>query len=248
MFHLPSVNYVPNRFYVPDRFIWRQVPKWCIELKVSFLRVIKFMAQPTQTDPQFKLRLPADLKDRIESAASQSNRSMNAEIVAALEGAYPPPIRALFDYPLPDLGMLALHWHSGAWHYVNWDDWHRLRTRGENSGYFSKWIGQASYFVVVVVDGENQLCNLIVNHVLITSRGFEDVGFSLLTKAEKDDYAQLMTAVRHLPGDEDRLSELREKMLPAYRLPQNTIPKLKEILLQLATEETVDTLIKSRCA
>lgn len=47
------------------------------------------MAQPTQTDPQFKLRLPAALKDRIESAAAKNNRSMNAEMVAALEDAFP---------------------------------------------------------------------------------------------------------------------------------------------------------------
>lgn len=47
------------------------------------------MAQPTQNDPQFKLRLPAALKERIESAAAENNRSMNAEIVAALEEKFP---------------------------------------------------------------------------------------------------------------------------------------------------------------
>lgn len=47
------------------------------------------MAQPTQTDPQFKLRLPAALKERIENAASENNRSINAEIVAALEEKFP---------------------------------------------------------------------------------------------------------------------------------------------------------------
>ncbi len=43
------------------------------------------MAQPTQTDPQFKLRLPASLKQAIETAAAANNRSMNAEIVRRLE-------------------------------------------------------------------------------------------------------------------------------------------------------------------
>lgn len=46
------------------------------------------MVQPTQTDPQFKLRYPADLKARIEKSAKSNNRSMNAEIVAALEETY----------------------------------------------------------------------------------------------------------------------------------------------------------------
>lgn len=48
------------------------------------------MVQPTQTDPQFKLRFPADLKMRVEHAAAENNRSMNAEIVAALEEKFPP--------------------------------------------------------------------------------------------------------------------------------------------------------------
>lgn len=43
------------------------------------------MAQPTQTDPQFKLRMTSELKKQIEIAAIENNRSMNAEIVARLE-------------------------------------------------------------------------------------------------------------------------------------------------------------------
>lgn len=38
-----------------------------------------------QTDPQFKLRFPTPLKEAIERAAHQNNRSMNAEIIARLE-------------------------------------------------------------------------------------------------------------------------------------------------------------------
>lgn len=53
------------------------------------------MAQPTQTDPQFKLRLTADLKDRIQSSALSNNRSMNAEILASLEVAYPRPASSI---------------------------------------------------------------------------------------------------------------------------------------------------------
>lgn len=53
---------------------------------------MKSMVQPTQTDPQFKLRLPADLKDRVQYAAGRNNRSMNAEIIHALEEAYPDPL------------------------------------------------------------------------------------------------------------------------------------------------------------
>lgn len=40
-------------------------------------------------DPQLKLRLPVELKARIEAAASTSGRSINAEIVQRLEASFP---------------------------------------------------------------------------------------------------------------------------------------------------------------
>lgn len=42
---------------------------------------------------QYQLRLPPGLRDRIKSAADGNGRSMNAEIVATLEEAYPDPVR-----------------------------------------------------------------------------------------------------------------------------------------------------------
>ncbi|WP_265519088.1 Arc family DNA-binding protein [Nitratireductor luteus] len=45
-----------------------------------------------QTDPQFKLRFPPHLKEAIERAAQQNNRSMNAEIIARLEQTIMPTI------------------------------------------------------------------------------------------------------------------------------------------------------------
>lgn len=50
------------------------------------------MATPKQTDPQFKLRLTPGLKIRIERAAEENNRSMNAEIIARLEESFDPLI------------------------------------------------------------------------------------------------------------------------------------------------------------
>lgn len=42
----------------------------------------------SREDPQMKIRLPADLKDQIETASKNSGRSMNAEIVARLEQTF----------------------------------------------------------------------------------------------------------------------------------------------------------------
>lgn len=50
------------------------------------------MAAPKQTDPQFKLRLPSELKDRLEEAAARNKRSMSAEILARI-GAYEPLVK-----------------------------------------------------------------------------------------------------------------------------------------------------------
>lgn len=55
------------------------------------------MATPTQTDPQFKLRMTADLKAKIEDAAAKNNRSMNAEIVHRLERSFVTDDYAGFD-------------------------------------------------------------------------------------------------------------------------------------------------------
>lgn len=45
---------------------------------------------PKQTDPQFKLRMTPEIKEAIEKAAAQNNRSMNAEILARLEATFEP--------------------------------------------------------------------------------------------------------------------------------------------------------------
>jgi hypothetical protein len=39
----------------------------------------------TREDPQMKLRLPAELKDVLTTAAQENNRSLNAEVVKRLE-------------------------------------------------------------------------------------------------------------------------------------------------------------------
>ncbi len=50
------------------------------------------MSAPTSRDSdKFMLRLPTGMRDRIKAAADSNNRSMNAEIVAALEEKYPGP-------------------------------------------------------------------------------------------------------------------------------------------------------------
>lgn len=44
----------------------------------------------SREDQQMKVRLPADLKQRIEEAAGTARRSLNAEIVARLQESFAP--------------------------------------------------------------------------------------------------------------------------------------------------------------
>lgn len=92
------------------------------------------MAQPTQTDPQFKLRLPSDLKDRIQSAASKNNRSMNAEIVATLEDAYT---------PVSELAMLTERLQAVTAYYEATDDPAQRKVLRTEMMYYSERLKEA---------------------------------------------------------------------------------------------------------
>jgi hypothetical protein len=61
------------------------VPFWSVAVNTYLVHHRDAMKQ---TDPQYKLRLPQQLKEQIESAASESGRSMNAEIVARLQESF----------------------------------------------------------------------------------------------------------------------------------------------------------------
>jgi len=46
------------------------------------------MCVMARDDPHFRLRIPADLKEKVEAFAKANNRSINAEIVSRLEGSF----------------------------------------------------------------------------------------------------------------------------------------------------------------
>lgn len=41
-----------------------------------------------RSDPQVNIRMPQELKDRLEMASTETNRSLNGEIVARLEESF----------------------------------------------------------------------------------------------------------------------------------------------------------------
>lgn len=47
---------------------------------------------PSEMAERFQVRMPNGLRDRIKESAEKNNRSMNAEIVSALEEKFPPKV------------------------------------------------------------------------------------------------------------------------------------------------------------
>ncbi|WP_083799112.1 Arc family DNA-binding protein [Roseobacter sp. AzwK-3b] len=63
----------------------------------------------TQQEPPYGLRMPPSLKERVKAAAKANNRSMNAEIVAALEDKFPEDFHlSIISHALTSL-KLSLH-------------------------------------------------------------------------------------------------------------------------------------------
>lgn len=48
-----------------------------------------------RTDPQLNIRIPADLKQRLEAAAKESGRSVTSEIITRLESTLTPTLPSL---------------------------------------------------------------------------------------------------------------------------------------------------------
>ncbi|WP_315855513.1 Arc family DNA-binding protein [Rhizobium leguminosarum] len=87
------------------------------EITVMLSEGVFKMAKAGRGSDQFPLRLPDGLRDRIKVAAERGGRSMNTEIVRALELAFPKPV-SLKDRLelLPDLfsAVRKLQGYDGA--------------------------------------------------------------------------------------------------------------------------------------
>ncbi|WP_225028319.1 Arc family DNA-binding protein [Xinfangfangia pollutisoli] len=62
----------------------------CVKRKLWLYAIMTSERKP-QTQDKFILRLPDGMRDRIKAAAEANNRSMNSEILAALDEKFPPP-------------------------------------------------------------------------------------------------------------------------------------------------------------
>ncbi len=60
-----------------------------------------------QTDPQYKLRWPEELRQKVAQSAKEHNRSMNADIVARLEESFTSGLVASDPYKRMLLAVIA---------------------------------------------------------------------------------------------------------------------------------------------
>lgn len=61
--------------------------------------ILRYMVMSeNQRDPQYKLRWPEDLRQKVAQSAKEHNRSMNADIVARLEESFKHDAGSVTDY------------------------------------------------------------------------------------------------------------------------------------------------------
>jgi hypothetical protein len=195
---------------------------------------------PVSEHDKFMLRLPTGMRDRIKAVADKNGRSMNAEIVATLEDVYPAPRRRR---QLSDLQLLPFQWSSGEWRLIDEDTWANFRMGTEPSYIIDRMIDGVNYFVVAVIDNVDGLVNLIPNPSKLVNGRAVSAAEDYLTDEEKIEYGRIFLAQTMTKDDERRLRQLRDKMEPAFRLPEEAASALREKLSGIAPEATVDRLL-----
>lgn len=198
------------------------------------------MAQESESRNLDKVivRLPDGMRDRIKAAAEANNRSMNAEIVATLELAYPTPLPRHRD-----LKSFYFQWDSEAWYSVDEDSWARFRVGEMPKHVVGRMRAKNNYFAVAVIDEEYGLVNVISQNYHLKDGGYIGAADDYLTDKDKRDYDRLMRALSMTNEDERRIKELRDKMAPAFALPSEAVSKLREILKDLAPDDVLGRLL-----
>lgn len=198
------------------------------------------MKEPLVKDQdKFVLRLPDGMRERIKAAADRNNRSMNAEIVATLEGVYPAPHADAFS----DLELIHLQWHAGEWKTLDYDSWMRFRGGEAPAHIIQRMTDRNNYFVVAVIDKEAGLCNLISNNFKLVNSRVESVADDYLTAEERQEYARIWVNRSPTAEDELRIQFLQEKMRPAFKLPPDAVTKLRTRLQGIADLDVIDKLL-----
>lgn len=197
----------------------------------------------SREDPQMKIRMPVELRDRVAAAADRNGRSMNAEIVQALALAFPPTFAPSARSLFADLTMVVLHWRRGEWVVVPDDDWDQFLLENFSGPLVNELIEGSNYFVVVVLGNKLQLHNIISHHYKSTEGGIESALGQSLSDDENAEYSDLMLLTKMSRQQEERLDFLRLRMCEDTDLPWEASTALVKTLQQFYDTEDILDLV-----
>jgi DnaJ-domain-containing protein 1 len=130
---------------------------------------------------KFMLRLPDGMRDRIKLAADRNNRSMNAEIVATLEDAYPQPKP---DVTLSDIDRLIAYAQDSV-------DLDQLEARLDEANRFLAGTGAE----LVTLPGRNGLPVIVIRSASADEKRLRALGDAA--------FADAIAAIEALDDDDD---------------------------------------------
>ncbi|MBX3580039.1 MAG: hypothetical protein KF723_22775 [Rhizobiaceae bacterium] len=137
---------------------------------------------------------------------------------------------------MPMLDVDHLHWLSDR------ECWRRLEITDEDWAAFRGLLtahrpldgvrGGLHHFALVVYDEDNRLpVNIIPHQYIVDGEGrIVPDNMAGLTREERHDFDRIMRSGRYGPGDEARITDIRNKMSAAYKLPRGARAAIRTML------------------
>lgn len=196
---------------------------------------------PSDKQDQFMIRFPDGMRDRIKAAADANNRSMNAEIVATLEDAYPAP--QLDDFT-SEFSQFQLQWCAGEWKPVDFASWRRFLGGEAIPDIVNRMTSTNNYFVIGIMDVDDGLIILRCNNFRLKNGKVVSTTDDYISEEEKAEYAEIWKKPHTTEKDKARIKFIQDKMTLALRIPAEAASKLIDHLKPLASNEVIEKLVK----
>jgi len=155
-----------------------------------------------------------------------------------------------------DEGEQVLHWHSGAWHRIAWDDWSSFRDVMHDSFAPLPYVTAGEHHFVVCIVEDGRLYNILPHRYLIDRDGriADDRYFGVLSDGEIERYEALNK--RHykypqthpLNDDEQREFEaIRERLWRSWLPPVEAVRELTRAAVALPDENDAAWKVLEAC-
>jgi hypothetical protein len=145
---------------------------------------------------------------------------------------------------LDDDGQQVLHWRSGAWHRIAWQDWMNFREQGASFAPLPFVTAGEHHFVVCAVE-DGRLFNILPHRYLIDRDGriADDRYFGVLSNAEIERYRALDRRHYEYPqahpmNDEEQaeFDAIRNRLWHSWLPPVEAVRELTRAAVALPDE------------